>query len=302
MTTYNHGAFISQAIDGVIAQKTDLVVELLIGDDCSTDETENVCRDYANRFPEKIKYFRREKNLGMMPNFMDLLLRADGDYIAVCEGDDYWIDERKLQKQSDVLNSDESVVFCAHNHYLLSGGKLIPGYTEIREPIRRLGTEDYLLDPHFQTASYFFRRSAMPVIFPPWFSDVLAGDHFLVLSLSLHGKIVFLNERMSVFRTSTGSVTSASGPLRIKENFVKHLAIFDDETGGKFHDPISTVIRRWELVYKPYEPVGYFQRLGHLLKNAGFYLRHFSRVGGLKLVIKYLLTYRVFERVKAKVV
>src|SRR4051794_1682713 len=210
MTTYNHAAFISEAIDGVLAQQTAFPVELIIGDDCSTDGTEAICRDYAARHPEKIRYIRREKNLGMMPNFIDLLQRADGDYIAICEGDDYWIDPLKLQKQADVLDRHPDAAICAHNHYQLRDGKLVPEYTDIREPVKYLDTADYMLYPHFQTASYFFRRSAMPETLPHWYPDVLAGDHFLVLLLSLRGKIAFLNERMSVFRTSHSSVTIAS--------------------------------------------------------------------------------------------
>ena len=301
MTTYNHAAFIAEAIEGVMAQQTDFPVELIIGDDSSTDATEEICRGYAAHYPEKIKYLRRDKNIGMMPNFIDLLQRADGDYIALCDGDDKWIDEHKLQKQADALESDPSLVFAAHSHYQLQGKDLVPDYTDITEPVRYLTTTDYMLYPHFQTSSYFFRRSAMPEGFPSWYPDVLAGDHFLVLFLTLKGNIAFLNERMSVFRTSRSSVTIASGPLRIKDNFVKHLRIFDEETAGRFHEPLENVIRRWDLVYKPYEPVGYFSRLGHLIKNSGFYLKNYSRLGGMKLAAKYLLTYRLFDRIKTKV-
>jgi hypothetical protein len=92
----------------------------------------------------------------------------------------------------------------------------------------------------------------------------------------------------------------ASGPLRIKQNFVDHLRIFDGETDFRFHDTLETVIRRWDLVYKPYEPVGYAEKLAHLARNAPFFARNFSRLGGLKLFAKYLLTYKVFNRIKAK--
>jgi glycosyltransferase involved in cell wall biosynthesis len=301
MTTYNHAEFISEAIAGVLMQNTDFLVELLIGDDRSSDGTSEICRDYASRFPGKIKYIRREENLGMMPNFMDLLIRADGDFIAICEGDDYWIDPDKLQKQVAFLASNPEATFCSHNHYLLKRGEMVPANSNINQDVKLMTTEDYMLEPHFQTASYIFRRSAMPERFPDWFRYVLAGDHFLVLLISLNGKIGFLNERMSVFRTSDTSVTIASGPLRIKENFVTHLQIFDAETDHRFHETVQTVIRRWELVYKPYEQIGYFQALKHLTNNLGFYFRNFSKVGGAKLAAKYLLTYRLFDRIKTKV-
>jgi len=299
MTAYNQEGFISQAIEGVLMQKTSFPIELQIGDDCSTDNTGIICRDYASRFPEIVKYHRRDRNLGMMPNFLETLGACDGRYIAWCEGDDYWIDENKLQIQADLLESRDDLSLACHNHYFLTNGKLIKANVKIHDDFKVLTTEDYLLDPHFQTASYFIRRTALPEAFPGWYREVLAGDHFLVLLLSMKGNIGYFNKRMSVFRTYSTSVTGIKGPLRIKENFVHHLAAFDEETGNKFSCPINTVVNRWNLVYKVYEPVGYFQKLSYFLRNIPFYIRNFHRVGGIKLMAKYFFTAEIFDRVKS---
>ena len=300
MTAFNQEGFIAQAIDGVLAQKTSFPVELHIGDDCSSDRTAEICRNYAERFPDRVQYHCRETNLGMMPNFLQTLRECDGYYVAICEGDDYWIDETKLQQQFDLLESNPEYSIVAHNHFQLQDGKMIEGYPEIAEDFLTLETADYILNPHFQTASYFFRRSALPDEFPNWYKDVLAGDHFLVLMLSLMGKIGFINQRMSVFRTYSTSVTGTRGPLRIKENFIKHLDIFDRETDRSFAASIGTVKRRWELGYKVYEPVGYFSKLGFLLRNVPFYISNFGRVGGLKLAAKYIFGISAFNSAKQR--
>ena len=298
MTTFNQQGFIAEAIEGVVKQNTTFPVELHIGDDCSSDRTGDICLEYAERFPEMVKYRRREPNLGMMPNFLQTLSECDGQYIAICEGDDYWIDESKLQQQFDTLETNLDLSLVAHNHYQLHDGKMIEGYPGIKEDVRTLGTEDYLLNPHFQTASYFFRRSALPAEFPGWYKNVLAGDHFLVLMLSLKGKIAFINKRMSVFRTYSTSVTGTRGPLRIKKNFIEHLDIFDRETDSRFSTAIETVKRRWELGYKVYEPVGYLTKLGYFAKNLPFFLSNFGRLGGVKLAAKYMLGVKAFESAK----
>jgi hypothetical protein len=228
------------------------------------------------------------------------LSECDGDYVAICEGDDYWIDETKLQQQFDFLESNPNYSIVGHNHFQLQDGNLIEGYREIADDFRSLETADYILNPHFQTASYFFRSSTLPDEFPDWYNDVLAGDHFLVLMLSLKGKIGFINKRMSVFRTYSTSVTGTRGPLRIKENFVKHLEVFDRETDRRFSGPIETVKRRWELGYKVYEPVGYFTKLGFFLRNVPFYLSNFGRLGGFKLAAKYVLGNSVFNSAKQR--
>jgi glycosyltransferase involved in cell wall biosynthesis len=298
MTAFNQEAMIAEAIEGVLKQKTSFPVELHIGDDCSTDTTGEICRQYAAKYPDTVRYHRRDPNLGMMPNFLATLGECDGKYVAWCEGDDYWIDESKLQTQFDFMEANEDFSLSTHNHFQRLGDRLVESYDYIKEDFKALSTEDYMLDPHFQTASYFFRRSALPERFPDWYHDVLAGDHFLVLFLSLKGKIAFFNKRMSVFRTYDSSVTGTKGPLRIKENFVRHLRMFDRETDHRFRDTVDEVIRKWELVYKVYEPTGYVSKLAFFVRNFGFYASNFQKLGGTKLAAKYLISVSLFNRMK----
>src|ERR1700739_2391661 len=106
MITYNHEKYIAQAIESVLAQKTNFPVELVIGDDYSTDSTRKICLDYKKKHPDILKLRFPDKNMGMMPNFIANLKECDSRYIALLEGDDYWTDPYKLQKQFDFLEAN----------------------------------------------------------------------------------------------------------------------------------------------------------------------------------------------------
>ena len=99
--TYNHEQFIAQAIESWLMQKTSFEIEIIIGEDCSTDNTRAIIEKYRKLHPDLIKLIISESNVGMMPNFIRTLAACRGKYIALCEGDDYWTDPYKLQKQVD---------------------------------------------------------------------------------------------------------------------------------------------------------------------------------------------------------
>ena len=112
MPAYNHEKYISQAIESVLAQKTNYPYELLIHDDCSTDSTLTIAQNYATKFPDKIKLFTEKENQGLMKSYKRLIEQSNGKYLAILESDDYWLDENKLQIQIDFLesNSDYGIV------------------------------------------------------------------------------------------------------------------------------------------------------------------------------------------------
>ena len=112
MPAYNHERYISQAIESVLAQKTNYPYELLIHDDCSTDSTLTIAQNYATNFYDKIKIFTEEENQGLLKSYKRLIEQSNGKYLAILESDDYWLDENKLQIQIDFLesNSDYGIV------------------------------------------------------------------------------------------------------------------------------------------------------------------------------------------------
>lgn len=112
MPAYNHERYISQAIESVLAQKTNYPYELLIHDDCSTDSTLAIAQNYTTKHPGKIKIFTEEENQGLLKSYKRLIEQSNGKYLAILESDDYWLDENKLQIQIDFLesNSDYGIV------------------------------------------------------------------------------------------------------------------------------------------------------------------------------------------------
>jgi glycosyltransferase involved in cell wall biosynthesis len=127
MITYKHEAYIKQAIEGVLMQETNFEYELIISDDCSPDLTKQVVDDIIanHKKGNKIKYFRHEKNVGMQNNSAFALLKCNAKYIAICEGDDYWIDPLKLQKQVDFLENNPNYSFCCHSYKIYNQEKNI---------------------------------------------------------------------------------------------------------------------------------------------------------------------------------
>ena len=112
MTAYNHAPYIGRAIESVLKQRTSFGVELVIGEDCSTDNTLATCREYAAKYPDRIRLVTAEHNVGMRENYRRTALAGQGKYIAYCDGDDFWCDEEKLQRQIDALEADAEAGMC----------------------------------------------------------------------------------------------------------------------------------------------------------------------------------------------
>lgn len=204
--TYNHEQFIEDAIKGIIEQQTNFKYELIIHDDASTDKTAEIIRTYANKYPEIIKpiYQSENKNNKIFAKYM--FPRASGKYIALCEGDDYWTDNQKLQKQIDFLEAHEEYSMCMHNAVKLN---YATGERQILNTFKRTGTYSQReqitvgLGTDFPaTASYVFRRDILNDI-PSFFLQASVLDYPLRVYCALKGKIYYFEEVMSVYRIAT---------------------------------------------------------------------------------------------------
>ncbi len=127
MITYNHSRFIAAAIQGVLSQKTDFPIELVIGEDCSTDGTREIVAGYQKKFPDIVKVITSDKNVGMMKNSVRTMRASKGTYIAFCEGDDYWHNPRKLQKQVDYFerHPECGLVYSSYDVFNVDSGKKV---------------------------------------------------------------------------------------------------------------------------------------------------------------------------------
>ncbi len=243
MITYNHEKYISEAIENILAQKTNFPIELIIGDDCSKDNTSDLCFRYEFAHPGKIKLLKAEKNYGMILNFLRTLRACRGKYIALCEGDDYWIDPDKLQKQVDFLEMNQDSVACYHSARLINEDQedigILPGYGDAIDL-----TIDSLLEKNrTATASVVFRN----VLRERDFEDIgvlFPGDWALYFILTKYGKFNYLDFIGSVYRIhKNGAWTSLSSDENnnIKIKFYEGLKkILPVNVNGYIEDKIKT--------------------------------------------------------------
>lgn len=240
MITYNHEKFIAEAIEGVVMQKTDFPFELVIGEDCSTDNTRAICIEYQKKYPDIIRLRLPETNQGMMLNWINNIGSGKGKYIALCDGDDYWTDPYKLQKQVDFMEANPDFALCSHPVHTLMCGVLDEN-VEIEKDI--LTTDDLIKkDWALLTASIFFRKEAHKT--PDWYYTVKNGDYALQLIVSLSGKIKFLSEYMAVYRQHLGGMSSTLKPLNQTAWMVYLLHEFNKYTASKFRKIITERIKR----------------------------------------------------------
>ena len=206
MITYNHENYIREAIEGVLMQKTNFPVGLVIGEDCSNDNTRQICQEYASK-NSVINLLPSETNLGMMANFIRTFQACTGKYIALCEGDDYWLDPLKLQKQVDFLEENKKDVICTHSVLEIDENNK---FTRILEPsiIKNEYTyRDINLNLTIWTCSVVFRNCLNEI--PKWVQSLPAGDFPLWLLLSKYGNILYINEAMSVYRNNNSGIHSS---------------------------------------------------------------------------------------------
>jgi len=208
MVTYNHERYISNAIDGVLKQRTNFDVRLIIANDCSPDRTDDIVSLYAKEYSKEreICYFRNQTNIGGQSNFIKAHGISNAKYIAMCEGDDYWTDPYKLQKQVDLLEANPDFNICFHKVKIEKQGSLMDDYITA-PPAATTTQQDLLKGNYIHTVSVVFRNVIKN--FPDWFSKALPGDYPLWLMLTNKGeKISCLDEFLAVYRVHEGGLWS----------------------------------------------------------------------------------------------
>ena len=210
--TYNHENYIREAIEGFLLQKTNFPIEIIIHDDSSTDGTAEIVKEYAEKYPELIIPIYQSINqysqgIKPWPNFV--FPRARGKYIALCEGDDYWTDSFKLQKQVDFLEASPEYAICFHPVKIWKKGEIIEDYITKEVP-ETTTIQDLAEGNYIHTPSVMFRNKLFDK-FPEEFYKALIGDYFLHMLNARYGKIKKLKNTMGVYRIHEGGVHSSSG-------------------------------------------------------------------------------------------
>ncbi|UJH92522.1 glycosyltransferase [Antarcticibacterium sp. 1MA-6-2] len=212
VVTYQHVNYIRECLNGILMQQTLFSFEILLGDDESTDGTREICIEYAKRYPDKIRLFlhHRENNIEINGepsgrfNFMYNLFSARGKYIALCDGDDYWFDPLKLQKQVEYLQSQPETVFTfTSNKYLYQDGRL---NSRAIEDIPEIGNFKTLLDQNSIISSTVVFKNSIPIEgLPALLAKTYVGDWPLFLwLLRTKGVYNFLKFESTVYRKHVG--------------------------------------------------------------------------------------------------
>lgn len=252
-TTFNHGQFIKMCIEGLLAQKTNFPVEILVHDDASTDDTADILKEYAKKYPNIIKPILQVKNQyskGVKPNLKFNLPRALGEYIAFCEGDDYWTCPDKLQTQIDYLeNHPESVACFANSIVIDQQGSIVREERVPEKYQRRLNQLDIVSGFCPPTNTMLFRRSSLGTL-PRVSKKVVNVDFIISAQLAEHGTIEYLPGSMAAYRIHDGGIWSSRSEDYLLLNSLRTRSALLIIYKEKYRDILRPVIETYYMRLK----------------------------------------------------
>lgn len=256
---YNHERYIRRCLDSFIMQETTFAYEILIHDDASTDGTASIIREYEEKYPDIIKPIYQKNNQysqGVKISFVYQYPRARGKYIALCEGDDYWIDKHKLQKQYEALEDNIDCQICLHKVENVTESEESIGSFYPRDSLKSgvISQEQFIqfaCSYSFQTSSYFFRVLPTSIItnMPSFMSVAGIGDTPLMLLNGSIGKAYYINETMSCYRhnsicgwNSIREKWNIDQNIMHLDNVIKLFEEFNEFTNHKYSSQIDYAI------------------------------------------------------------
>jgi len=251
---YNQESYIRDALDSFLAQETSFPFEVLVSDDASTDATPQILAEYAERHPDVFRIFAHTENLYSQgrSNIREYLLpNARGNYLALCEGDDYWIDPHKLQRQYDYLEAHPNVNLCVTASVnVRAESKQVCGEVAPYEEDRLVPTEDVLTSVHLAGTNTFFMRASSYRAY--WDSAIYRSkahpDMRYLYYFALTGDIYYMSARMSAYRVlAKGSINSrliaqgddARRQRDLLERRLDLIRVADDFSEGRWHDVLE---------------------------------------------------------------
>lgn len=285
--TYNHAPYIRQCLDGFIMQKTNFAFEVLIHDDASTDGTTEIIKEYEAKNPNIIKPIYEEENQwakGRRGSAVFNFPRAKGKYIAICEGDDYWTDPLKLQKQVDFLEAHPDYVMCSHRFklYIQKENHFSKDWYSITNDVI-YGIDDLIKGEWWHHPLTVVFRSEKLVLqeFVQYPSRI---DAVLFFHLLKKGPGILFNEDMAVYRIHSKGVWSGiSQENRLKNEFKARIGLYEVEQTYEAafflrHQYVKSLGRKWML-----------QEWQLMIKSFRIISKHFGCANTLKLFLKKLL-------------
>jgi glycosyltransferase involved in cell wall biosynthesis len=253
--TYQHANFISDCLEGILKQETDFPFEILLGEDSSTDGTREICLDYASRYPDRIRLFLHDRKNNIMINnrpssrfnFLYNLYNSRGEYIAICEGDDYWTDPLKLKKQIRIIKSIDCVATFSNALVVDQEDAFLKKFHNGRKS-GIVDKRDVILNGGsiFPTATLLFRKEAIQLDKFIRYMKIPGGDTLLIYLLLFHGSIYYMEEILCCYRVWSGGLY---GSIREKtseviKNKITELTILKQILEDSEHRRFRKFIRR----------------------------------------------------------
>lgn len=259
MVTYNHEQFIAQAIESVLMQQTTFPYKIIIGEDCSTDNTRAICIEYQKKHPDKIELLLHKKNLGSQKNSYVVHQACKAKYVAMLEGDDFWTDPLKLQTQVDFMENNPASAACFHsvNYFTLDNkSDIFP--QELTK--KTFDIHDAIAFPrtgwNIMTSTILYRKQAVQEI-PDWFLKLKIGDCTLIMLAALNGSIDFIERVMGAYRVNAGSLMQSKEYTneKVAQKMIDLYIEFNKHTQDKYKNEIYQLI-----LFYMYQLVVYFKK------------------------------------------
>jgi glycosyltransferase involved in cell wall biosynthesis len=241
MITYNHEKYIETAIKSIIKQITTFQIELIISDDCSQDNTINIIEKYQTLYADIISVIAYKENIGAYLNGINCLSAARGNYIALCEGDDYWTDPFKLQKQIDFLEVNPDFTISCHqsSNYNEDEQKIVSVFPKNDQDMF-LSLSDLIHFNIANTCTIVYRNIEIKI--PDFFSRLALGDWPLHMIYANHGKIHYLKENMAHYRVHNRGSWSSTSYIKNLDNTITMLKYMNEYFEYKYHVEFSRTL------------------------------------------------------------
>ena len=228
MITYSHENYIREAIEGVLMQQIDFSVELIIANDCSPDNTDIIVNDIiaTNKSTIEIVYKKHDKNIGMMANFIFALNLAKSKYVALCDGDDYWTDPLKLQKQVDFLEENQDYIIHGAQAQVIENKNVTNKIIGYKNEPKILKLSDFFDKNNLVTCTVMFRKNNNIISEFP--KDIFFGDWFCYILLLQNNdfKAYSLNQIFAMYRKHSNGVYSSLEEFnKVNQNIKQIIAI-----------------------------------------------------------------------------
>ena len=304
---YNRENFIVDALDSIVKQKVNFPFEIVIGEDRSTDNTARICQEFQEKYPDIVRLTSNKENLGLQENFVQSYNRCIGEYIAICDADDFWINRKKLQTQVDFLDQHKEYSACFHraiNYYQNDGSKSISNGLHQK----KINTVLDIINSNPVTfATVMFRRGLFGEL-PLWFNQVKSNDFAIHVLNAEYGDYYFMNKVMSVYRRHKESVWGMSTfEKQAQISVLSRQVLIDhyiDKNKSIYNKLVETYTNGCIRLVQYYQSIGNEEKVAEteqfiIKANPSFTIEQVKEMEKIrKTPLKKIISQRIFRLVK----